>query len=51
MHKKVFILGGTGFIGQGVARAFVRHGYEVSGLARSQDKAKVLESIGGELMI
>ncbi|PRP80151.1 hypothetical protein PROFUN_12234 [Planoprotostelium fungivorum] len=46
MHKKVFILGATGFIGQGVARAFVRHGYVVSGLARSQDKAKLLESIG-----
>jgi len=43
MSKKVFIIGATGFIGLGVAQAFVRHGYDVSGLARSSEKAKLLQ--------
>eukprot|EP01117_Protostelium_nocturnum_P018714 TRINITY_DN7888_c0_g1_i1.p1 TRINITY_DN7888_c0_g1~~TRINITY_DN7888_c0_g1_i1.p1 ORF type:complete len:284 (+),score=89.43 TRINITY_DN7888_c0_g1_i1:71-922(+) len=42
MAKKVFVLGATGIIGLAVARAFVRKGYVVSGLARSEDKANLL---------
>jgi nucleoside-diphosphate-sugar epimerase len=39
---KVFMTGATGFIGNAVARALRRSGHEVSGLARSEDKAKAL---------
>jgi len=40
--SSVFILGATGFIGGGVARALVTRGYNVTALARSEDKAKLL---------
>eukprot|EP01117_Protostelium_nocturnum_P013591 TRINITY_DN5090_c0_g1_i1.p1 TRINITY_DN5090_c0_g1~~TRINITY_DN5090_c0_g1_i1.p1 ORF type:complete len:248 (-),score=87.11 TRINITY_DN5090_c0_g1_i1:43-786(-) len=42
MAKKVLVLGATGIIGFGVAKAFVRRGYIVSGLARNEEKAKFL---------
>jgi len=38
----VFIIGASGFIGNAVARAFQSSGYKVSGLVRSEDKAKQL---------
>lgn len=40
---KFFILGATGYIGGSVAEALVKKGYEVSGLARNEEKAKYLE--------
>eukprot|EP01118_Nematostelium_gracile_P007896 TRINITY_DN2591_c0_g1_i1.p1 TRINITY_DN2591_c0_g1~~TRINITY_DN2591_c0_g1_i1.p1 ORF type:complete len:296 (-),score=102.87 TRINITY_DN2591_c0_g1_i1:16-867(-) len=43
--SRVFILGATGFIGSGVATAFVREGYRVYGLARSEEKANQLRKI------
>lgn len=43
---KVFILGATGYIGGSVADALVKKGYRVSGLARSEEKAKFLENQG-----
>jgi len=41
--SSVFILGATGFIGNGVAKSFVSHGYNVSALARTEEKAKQLQ--------
>jgi nucleoside-diphosphate-sugar epimerase len=39
---KVFISGATGYIGLAVAQAFRRAGYEVFGLCRSAEKARLL---------
>ncbi|KAJ6523471.1 hypothetical protein DFH09DRAFT_1420489 [Mycena vulgaris] len=39
---KVLILGATGFIGFPTAQAFMRAGYTVYGLARTEEKAKLL---------
>ncbi len=41
---KVFITGVTGFIGGSVAEALLAKGFEVSGLARGEEKANYLES-------
>ena len=38
---KVFITGATGFIGFAAAQAFARAGYEVQGLCRSPEKARL----------
>jgi len=42
----VLVLGATGFVGGAVARHFVRNGYRVSGLARSDVKAAQLADAG-----
>lgn len=39
---RVFITGATGFIGFAAAQAFARAGYEVHGLCRSAEKARLL---------
>jgi len=39
---KVFITGATGYVGFNVATAFRRAGHEVWGLARSEEKARIL---------
>jgi len=43
MSKKIFITGGTGFIGQKLARRLADEGNEVVALIRSKGKAKDLE--------
>jgi nucleoside-diphosphate-sugar epimerase len=40
---KVFITGATGYVGFNVASAFRRAGHEVWGLARSEEKARMLD--------
>jgi len=40
--SKVLVLGATGLVGFAVSQAFVRNGYKVYGLARSQEKANHL---------
>jgi len=40
--SSVFVIGGTGFIGNAVARSFAHQGYKVYALTRSEDKAKSL---------
>jgi len=40
---KVFVTGATGYIGFNVASAFRRAGHEVWGLARTQEKASILQ--------
>lgn len=46
MTKKVFVTGATGYIGGSVAEGFLGAGYEVSGLARSKEKAESLGHLG-----
>ena len=41
---KVFVSGATGFIGRATCRALAAVGHEVTGLARTRDKARALES-------
>jgi nucleoside-diphosphate-sugar epimerase len=43
---KVLVIGATGFVGHGIARAFQRSGYEVYGLARSTDAGAWLTAHG-----
>lgn len=43
---KIFIAGGTGFIGRHLIKAFQEHGHEVYGLARDRARGKILESMG-----
>ena len=42
--KKVFIAGGTGFIGSSIIPALLKEGYEVQVLVRNKEKAKKLPS-------
>ncbi len=43
---KIFIAGGTGFIGRHLIKAFLTHGHEVYGLARDRSRGKILEGLG-----
>ncbi|MFJ1759418.1 NAD-dependent epimerase/dehydratase family protein [Amycolatopsis sp. NPDC088138] len=43
---KVFLTGGSGYVGRPTVRALVRHGHEVSALARSDAAASVLTGLG-----
>ena len=44
--KKVFVAGATGVLGKRAARRLVEAGHEVTGVARTDEKAKRLESLG-----
>jgi nucleoside-diphosphate-sugar epimerase len=43
---KVFLTGGSGYVGRPTVRALVRHGHEVSALARSDASAEALAGLG-----
>jgi nucleoside-diphosphate-sugar epimerase len=43
---KIFIAGGSGFIGRHLIKAFRAHGHEVYGLARDRGRGKILEGLG-----
>lgn len=44
---RVFITGASGFIGTAVTKELVDHGYEVVGMARSDEGAKIVQRAGG----
>src|SRR5438552_3760271 len=43
---KIFIAGGSGFIGRHLIKAFRAHNHEVYGLARDRTRGQILESLG-----
>ncbi|MEM8858253.1 MAG: NAD-dependent epimerase/dehydratase family protein, partial [Chloroflexota bacterium] len=48
---KVFITGGSGFIGQRVVSRLVAQGHDVYGLTRSSQGAQILERLGATSII
>src|SRR5882672_345782 len=45
-HMEVFLTGATGYIGSAVAEALQKAGHQVTGLARTPERAKQLEARG-----
>lgn len=48
---RVFITGGTGWVGSVAITEFVAHGYQVVGLARSEKSAAALRELGAEVLL
>jgi uncharacterized protein YbjT (DUF2867 family) len=46
---KVFVAGGTGAIGRYLMPLLVRNGHEVVALARTAEKARVVEELGAKV--
>ena len=50
-HMKIFLTGGTGFIGQALTKSLLRRGWSVTALVRKPDspQAQVLSIMGAQL--
>jgi nucleoside-diphosphate-sugar epimerase len=48
---RIFVTGGTGYIGSAVVGALVRAGHSVTGLARSPERAAHLETLGAQSVL
>ncbi|WP_432943225.1 NAD-dependent epimerase/dehydratase family protein [Kribbella sp. CA-253562] len=48
---KVFLTGGSGYIGQVVIEALVRHGHEVTALARSDRAVETVTALGAKAVV
>jgi nucleoside-diphosphate-sugar epimerase len=49
--KRLFVLGGTGFIGRETVREAAAQGWSVTALARSEEKADRLRALGAETVL
>src|SRR5512143_1525266 len=48
---RVFVAGSTGVLGRSVVRQLCARGYEVVGLVRSQEKARLVQELGAEPVV
>jgi nucleoside-diphosphate-sugar epimerase len=48
---RIFLTGGTGYIGSAVVRTLVQAGHAVTGLARSAERASRLEALGARAVV
>jgi len=46
--KKIFVTGGSGFVGQNIIPILIAHGYEVQALARSNKSIKLVSKLGAK---
>jgi dihydroflavonol-4-reductase len=47
---RIFLTGGTGYIGTALARVLRGHGHDIRALVRTPSKASTLEELGCELV-
>lgn len=50
MRKKIFLTGGTGFVGREVSEELVRRGYEVRSLSHRAEAAGSVEAVQGDVL-
>jgi uncharacterized protein YbjT (DUF2867 family) len=48
---KVFVTGATGFVGAVIVEELIRHGHQVTGLARSPESAEKLKQLGAAVHV
>src|SRR5262245_17900046 len=49
--RKVFFTGATGYLGSAIAARLLRAGYEVRALARTQERAALVQAMGAEAVL